>query len=377
MASVLGKRKSSETEEHNNTVNQNDVSVTTPTSSPSTKRVKITKMQKQALIDNLQLEITERARHLRAHYSLQASDLRSRIERRINRIPISLRKSVMSDLLIKYSAPTSAKKPPPPPKSPRHSPVKTNHPLPPLPHSTSSQASSPVRYPNRNRAAEDSDKENGPLVVEPIPVHKNTKRAKGAPATTGAVSSGARPSSRSTKTTTVLSPKSHNSRNLPRASPTKEASTTSENAPSSPSKRPQSPLKHATSAIFHGIVRTASRDKINKSSNATKAMPPPPPPVPQTRPGMGDRAPSSMSSASATSSNATTVVTKAKKVAGKAATAGVAAKTTAAAAAKGKAGTATGARGTKAGIAARKGTAKEKPGPSEGQGGRRVLRKRN
>lgn len=85
------------------------------------QRMGISVQQKQALIDNLQLEglfipippcgrrrmltccaVTERARRLRAQYSLQAQGLRSRIEIRVNRIPTSLRKIKMGDLLVKY-----------------------------------------------------------------------------------------------------------------------------------------------------------------------------------------------------------------------------------------------------------------------------------
>ncbi|PHH72228.1 hypothetical protein CDD82_6114 [Ophiocordyceps australis] len=62
----------------------------------------ITASQKQALIDNLQLEVTERARRLRAQYSIQAQNLRSRLEIRVNRIPLSLRRMKMGDLLAKY-----------------------------------------------------------------------------------------------------------------------------------------------------------------------------------------------------------------------------------------------------------------------------------
>lgn len=39
---------------------------------------------------------------MRAQYSLQAQGLRSRIEIRVNRIPTSLRKMKMGDLLLKY-----------------------------------------------------------------------------------------------------------------------------------------------------------------------------------------------------------------------------------------------------------------------------------
>ncbi|KAK0717043.1 Borealin N terminal-domain-containing protein [Lasiosphaeria miniovina] len=75
--------------------------------SPAKKRKlnsSITLAQKQALIDNLQLEITERARKLRANYNIHAQSLRTRIEIRVNRIPLSLRKVKMGELLQKFSA---------------------------------------------------------------------------------------------------------------------------------------------------------------------------------------------------------------------------------------------------------------------------------
>ncbi|KXX75382.1 hypothetical protein MMYC01_207494 [Madurella mycetomatis] len=68
------------------------------------RKTGITLAQKQALIDNLQLEITERARKLRANYNIHAQSLRTRIEIRVNRIPLSLRKFKMGDLLQKYSS---------------------------------------------------------------------------------------------------------------------------------------------------------------------------------------------------------------------------------------------------------------------------------
>ncbi|RFU74028.1 hypothetical protein TARUN_8221 [Trichoderma arundinaceum] len=79
-------------------------SPSTPQRSPiKTRKMKITSQQKQALIENLRLEITERARRLRAQYHLQAQGLRSRIEIRLNRIPTALRKVTMGDLLLKYA----------------------------------------------------------------------------------------------------------------------------------------------------------------------------------------------------------------------------------------------------------------------------------
>lgn len=47
--------------------------------------------------------VTERARKLRAQYMLQAQGLRTRIEIRVNRIPMALRKATMGELLLKYS----------------------------------------------------------------------------------------------------------------------------------------------------------------------------------------------------------------------------------------------------------------------------------
>lgn len=95
---------------------------THPQESPSKRqRVGITLAQKQALIDNLQLEsmsrrkvmlehmmltsftVTERARKLRANYNIHAQSLRTRVEIRVNRIPLALRKLTMGELLEKYS----------------------------------------------------------------------------------------------------------------------------------------------------------------------------------------------------------------------------------------------------------------------------------
>lgn len=67
--------------------------------------------------------VTERARKLRANYNIHAQSLRTRIEIRVNRIPLSLRKLTMGELWEKYSgveqqkpaAPTAALKGPPVP----------------------------------------------------------------------------------------------------------------------------------------------------------------------------------------------------------------------------------------------------------------------
>jgi hypothetical protein len=100
----------------------------TPQRSPEKRSVLgITEAQKQALMDNLQLEgkrmqkgkysgrkltlglVTERARKLRAQYALQAQGLRSRLEMRVNRIPQALRKRNIQDLLDEYANNTKPK----------------------------------------------------------------------------------------------------------------------------------------------------------------------------------------------------------------------------------------------------------------------------
>ncbi|KAL8643765.1 MAG: hypothetical protein Q9210_007565, partial [Variospora velana] len=100
----------------------------TPTRSPSKRPIIITQVQKQALIDNLQLEITERARKLRAQYALQAQSLRARIELRVNRIPTAMRKAKMGELYEKYlesieqTSESALKKPTLPAEAPKQQP---------------------------------------------------------------------------------------------------------------------------------------------------------------------------------------------------------------------------------------------------------------
>ena len=51
--------------------------------------------------------VTERARKLRAQYMIQAQGLRTRIEIRVNRIPMALRRAKMGDLLLRHAENTS------------------------------------------------------------------------------------------------------------------------------------------------------------------------------------------------------------------------------------------------------------------------------
>ncbi|KEF63412.1 uncharacterized protein A1O9_01390 [Exophiala aquamarina CBS 119918] len=301
------KRKSGEMEE-------DPAPAATPTGSPR-KKMRITQSQKQALMDNLQLEITERARQLRAGYALQCADLRARIERRVNRIPLAVRKMTMAELIQQHQATKSkpARTQAPASKQFRTERVPGERPLPPLPQQQIVKAPSPARpapqaTPNRGKKRKStiqiaSDKENEHVVgVDNLPVMKNNKRAKAGQAAAPAT----RTASRAVKANSVLSPRSHNSRTLPR-SPIKEHPM----APSSPAKsliaRPISPLKPvspfksaataATSAIsasVHGMIeqakrgtagrmtRTASKERPGATTTAARGkMLPPPRPEPR------------------------------------------------------------------------------------------------
>ncbi|KAH7398062.1 Borealin N terminal-domain-containing protein [Cadophora sp. MPI-SDFR-AT-0126] len=195
----------------------------TPTNRSPIKKQKmgITLAQKQALIDNLQLEITERARKLRAQYNLQAQGLRTRIEIRVNRIPMALRRAKMGDLSMKYSE-TSR------PAATASRTEKINSPhknLLQAEQSNSRASPSPQRAPKRMSDDISVDKENEDIENPkkrvrgpPIPPARTTSRAK-------------------MQASQVLSPRSANSRTLPR-SPIRPASPTK-----SLLARPISPLK--------------------------------------------------------------------------------------------------------------------------------------
>ncbi|KAA8909013.1 Borealin N terminal-domain-containing protein [Sphaerosporella brunnea] len=60
---------------------------------------RITKPQKQALLDNLEVEMNQRTRKLRSQVNQQVHALKQRIEMRINRIPKKFWKMTMADLL--------------------------------------------------------------------------------------------------------------------------------------------------------------------------------------------------------------------------------------------------------------------------------------
>ncbi|KAI1763432.1 Borealin N terminal-domain-containing protein [Hypoxylon sp. FL1150] len=227
------------------------------------RRLGLSLAQKQALIDNLQLEITERARRLRAQYNIQAQQLRSRVEMRVNRIPTALRKAKLGDLLAKSLQPQ-----PPRPKSayparPPPVPAKDGTSLKPITRKPVPAKDAPTA--GRKRLSTEisgADKENQDAVENP------KKRVRGAPAT--AEPAPIQPGQ-------ILSPTSSNTRFVPRdrpASPTK-----------SMISRPASPLKgppKASTNILSSMVEKAKGTrpaigtrKATTSSTASSNMGPP------------------------------------------------------------------------------------------------------
>ncbi|KAK8056689.1 hypothetical protein PG993_001916 [Apiospora rasikravindrae] len=232
-------------------------SSTSPTSTPQRSPIKRRKVglslaQKQALIDNLQLEITERARRLRAQYNVQAQQLRSRVEMRVNRIPTSLRKAKMGELFAKHSEPQPSRAarsqyvtlPPPVPAKDGTSPK-------PIPRKPVSTNEAHARRPHKRVSDEMAsvyDKENS---AEPIAIPKKKSRA-------GLVAAEA-----SVQPSHVLSPTSTNARVAPRAA----------ERPTSPVKtgigRPPSPSKNITSKPSSNIL--SSMVEKAKGSRAAAA----------------------------------------------------------------------------------------------------------
>ncbi|PSK55679.1 hypothetical protein B9Z65_4557 [Elsinoe australis] len=211
--------------------------------------ISISEARKQMLVDNLQLEITERARKLRAQYAMQAQGLRTRLEMRVNRIPHALRHANMQDLVNKYSQPQPVKTAPAPPP-----PQKISYPA-------LSATTGNARGIKRNSdAMPQYDKEN----EQPTGNLENPKkRVKTTTGTSAVASKPSRTVSRKAGPNAVLSPKSHNSRTFP-TSPIK---------PSSPVK--ESVLPKPTSRIGGTTAAKQSRpaSRQTKRPAATTAQP--------------------------------------------------------------------------------------------------------
>ncbi|KAJ5273669.1 hypothetical protein N7478_008794 [Penicillium angulare] len=296
----------------------------TPTGRPD-KKLRLTQNQKQALMDNLQLEITERARKLRAQYALQQHDLRSRLERRVNRIPMTLRKANMGELLEKHNAFLAQAQTTSP--SRKISPAKVQRSIPTI--GSIDQALSPAGTRTRRPSHDGhfSDKENGG--PEGL---KNPKRRGKAPAAGGAsrvVSQEVRGNDHR-----ILSPKSLNSRTYPqspfRASPEK-GQPSYLSRPTSPLK-PSSPLRAAGPASTtrpRGATVSAVKDpwqqstqpkKTGRAATGPRTVAPSPLPRPATR--QGER----KNSFSSTASSGTTVTKPTRGGTARKATASTAAK---------------------------------------------------
>ncbi|KAL1878668.1 hypothetical protein Daus18300_001943 [Diaporthe australafricana] len=183
--------------------------------SPRKKRsTGISMSQKQALVDNLQLEITERARKLRAQYNLQAQGLRTRIEIRVNRIPMALRKSKMGELADKH------------------------------------QNGQNPQLDQISGAGKENETESAEL-------EQPKKRTRGHPA----------PPGESTKASRVLSPASSNIRTLPRTTPGGKSFTrpglSTVAGPSSPVKQ------HSSSNLFSNLAEKARSTTGRKQTAST------------------------------------------------------------------------------------------------------------
>ncbi|KAL4771566.1 Borealin N terminal-domain-containing protein [Aspergillus nidulans var. acristatus] len=250
----------------------------TPTNSPPKKRMRITRSQKQALMDNLQLEITERARKLRAQYALQAQDLRARIERRVNRIPVILRKANMGELLEKHNTTLRAQLENPSPRKYR-SPAKGSRNFTAISASGRKKAATVSPSPRRVRKQHSpagiySDKENAPASGEQLDVLKNPKR-RTKTGTTGGTSRIVSQEVRGADYR-ILSPKSSNSRTYPQSPLVRSPEKTQ---PSSYLSRPMSPLKPSSP-----LKSTTGNYAASRTGSSRGAVPPRPPSSQTKRP---------------------------------------------------------------------------------------------
>ncbi|KAI9824204.1 MAG: hypothetical protein M1832_002010 [Thelocarpon impressellum] len=221
---------------------------------PRPAGMSLTAKQKQALIDNLQLEVTSRARKLRAQYAMQAQGLRTRIEIRVNRVPLSLRQERMGALLAKYatdenagdSAATAAaaiaaalplKKPAPKKRAAKKT------------------AGEPRRGTKRKSDALDpsDDKENGSLPVAKKRAKAAGKKSNGSSATLATTSTA--------NTAATATARAH-------AAPTALTAVSTQRPPAA---RPLSPLKLAAPATQTGSRTTRAITSVMEKAKTTRA----------------------------------------------------------------------------------------------------------
>ncbi|RMX88528.1 hypothetical protein D0868_14802 [Hortaea werneckii] len=285
-------------------IHEDTVEAQTPEQSPAKTMTGITEAQKQALVDNLQLEITERARKLRAQYAMQAQGLRTRLEMRVNRIPQGLRKRNIQDLLDEHA---QREKPQPAPPVPATNTQPAKAPVVP--------SKSPLRKSLKRQRADKrlsdhistaDDKENAELPPNDLPNPK--KRAKTAATTAANTKPASRTASRKVPAPPgILSPRSHNSRTLPKSpikptgekepskflSPTKATTTTAAGGPGSraPSRAQQQPpnskqpVSRTSTATTRRSAGSTGTTIVKSSSTASQNQAPAPAPVVKKGPG--------------------------------------------------------------------------------------------
>ncbi|KAI4124533.1 MAG: hypothetical protein LQ338_004744 [Usnochroma carphineum] len=260
--------------------------VATPTQSPPKRPILITLGQKQALIDNLQLEITERARKLRAQYALQAQSLRTRIELRVNRIPKSMRKQNMGELFEKYLESTEQTSKAESsqsnliteaPKQPG-SPAKLTAPSPSKPSEPALPRARGIKRPSDHFSADDA-KENTPEPTQTLSPKKRPKHNNVHPSNPSA----------------ILSPRSPNARPHPHQSPIRPLLGSPQKSylshPTSPLKpsggfpsapKPASPAKAAAVIATATAASSTTNEKTSRSTRARAAAAPKPAKAPTT-----------------------------------------------------------------------------------------------
>ncbi|KAK6424130.1 hypothetical protein LTR95_016424 [Oleoguttula sp. CCFEE 5521] len=285
---------------------------TPPPASPAKPTMGVTQAQKQAMIDNFQIEVTNRARQLRAQYAASAQQLRTRLEGRLIRIPPNMRKRKMQDLFDEHAE--NAK---PKPVAPVIVAEERR------PFQVSSPAVKSLKRTSDHFTID--DKENNPTSshqqqpLDSLPQPK--KRAKPTSAAT-ANTKATRAVSR--KGPSVLSPRSHNSRNLPK-SPFKPYASPEKLYPSAPMAAARSPVRPVLSTL-HATAAPSSRAPSRQAKRVVTAV---------------EVESAGRESETSTSSAETTIVTKAavgRKAVGvkKVGVAGAGARSTVSAAAKRK-----------------------------------------
>jgi hypothetical protein len=310
MPAPRGKKRKSEaqstvSDNHENTPELPTRTVATKTGdeiseSPRKRRkVNITAEQKQGLIEDLQIEskcsmcwwcvlsdalqadhdntVAGRARKLRTQYNAQIQNLRARIEIRVNRIPLALRKIKMGELLAKRTAEdngqktavpsTNVFKPPPVPQ--KDFPVATDHPVVgrPVLQRTASSNASMAPPPSRGQHKDDISGGNKENQMAQVDIPKKPRAAGPVAAVRG------------TNPSQVLSPTSSNSRMLPPREGTPGKSLIAR--PVSPTK--PSVLSNMVEKARSTRAAATSRKTTTLSSSTTSSSAAPPAKATRTR----------------------------------------------------------------------------------------------